>query len=212
VVVSLQMLAAPAPTQIRYVKNGGFHHDELALELDDVLAAFLGNCQPPKPATLALDALDRQLDKMSAQANASLWNDEALDHAEEWTIVRRLAKSALGYLDERALSPAELEPRTRRRILLTERDSFVYVLVLRHTVEVGNGWGKAPSPLRGFYVLDRVVDAVEDPDFNSAALDDLATGTPMTRELINSLSTYGRPGQFTSGTAGDSLRWARFAS
>ena len=188
VVASLQMLAAPAPTQIEYIKNGGFHHDELALELDDVRAAFLGNCQPPKPATLALGALDRQLDKMSGQANTSLWTDGALDHAEEWTIVRRLAKSALGYLDERTLSPAELEPRTRRRISLTERDSFVYVLVLRHTVEVGNGWGKAPSPLRGFYVLDRVVDAVEHPDFNSTTLDDLAIGTPMTRELINSLS------------------------
>ncbi len=125
---------------------------------------------------------------MSGQANASLWTDEALDQAEEWTIVRRLAKSALGYLDERTLSPAELEPRTRRRILLTQRDSLVYALVLRHTVEVGNGWGTTPSPLRGFHVLDRVVDGVEDPDFNETALDDLASGTPLTRELMNSLS------------------------
>jgi hypothetical protein len=64
----------------------------------------------------------------------------------------------------------------------------VYVLVLRHTVEVGNGWGKAPSPLHRFYVLDRVVDGVEDHDFNFTALDDLAIGTPLTSEVMKSLS------------------------
>ncbi len=188
VVESLQMLAAPASTQIEYSKNGGIHHDELALELDDVRAAFLGNCEPLKPASLALGALDRQLDKMSGQAKASLWTDEALNQAQEWRIVRRLAKAALGYLDERVLSQVELEPRTRRRILLTPRDSQVYRLVLRHTVEVGNGWGKTPSPLRGFSVLDRVIHGVEDPDFNSTALQDLASGTPMTSELVKALS------------------------
>jgi hypothetical protein len=45
VIESLQMLGAPASTQIEYVRNSGFHHDELALELDAVLDAFLGNCQ-----------------------------------------------------------------------------------------------------------------------------------------------------------------------
>jgi hypothetical protein len=71
---------------------------------------------------------------------------------------------------------------------MTPRDSEVYGLVLQHTVEVGNGWGKTPSPLRGFYVLDRVIEGVEDPDFNSTALDDLAIGTPLTSEVMNSLS------------------------
>jgi hypothetical protein len=71
---------------------------------------------------------------------------------------------------------------------VTPRDSQVYGLVLQHTVEVGNGWGKTPSPLRGFYVLDRVIEGVEDPDFNSTALDDLAIGTPLTSEVMNSLS------------------------
>ncbi len=41
-------------------------------------------------------AVDAKLDKMSGSENASLWTDEAVRTHEEWSIVRRLAREALG--------------------------------------------------------------------------------------------------------------------
>jgi hypothetical protein len=189
VVESLQLLAASPTEQIEYVRSGGFHHDELALELDDVLGAFLGNCEPSKSAGPALGALDRQLHKMSGTSNARLWTDQALIEGEEWITVRRLATRSLTELHEAPSSPADPLHRGTRPAITTSRDEAVYGLVLRHMVEVGHGWGREPSPLQGFYVLNRVIDDVEDPSFNHETFEDAHSGLPFSHELMQFLAT-----------------------
>jgi hypothetical protein len=189
VVESLQMLAAAPSTQIAYVRNNGFHQDELALELDGVLEAFLGNCPPSKGASFALRALDRQLDKMSGERNAALWTDRALRDAEEWMTVRRLATRSLQELHEGLASPTELFTRTRRDQTSKPSDEAAYGLVLRHIIEGGHGWGKQPSPLRGLYVLNRTISwGVDDPEFDIRAFEDAEIGIPFSREVMRSLA------------------------
>lgn len=187
VVQSLARLSAPAAAQIEYLRIGRFHHDELALELDDVLEPYLANCQHSKTTGLALRALDHQLDKMSGATNAELWTDEALSDAEEWAAVRRFAARSLAELQEEASTVHELAAGTFDQAPSTSKESAIYGLVLRHTVKVGHGWGKEPSPLKGFYVLDRVINGVEDPAFDERALDDPEAGHPLGRDLIYSL-------------------------
>jgi hypothetical protein len=66
-------------------------------------------------------------------------------------------------------------------------DLAVHGLVLRHTIETGHGWGKSATPLHGFYVLDRIVPGVEDPDSNPDRFDDEGVGAPISRDVKDSL-------------------------
>ena len=142
-----------------------------------------------KAASLALGALNRQLDKMSGQHNLRLWTAEALMSAEEWSTVRRWATKSLTELSEIPLSPSELLRRPRTFVLPTSRDAAAYGLVLRHTVEVGHGWGKQPSPLRGFYVLNRAIPDVEDPSLDQEVFENQGIGTPFNTELKQLLAS-----------------------
>jgi hypothetical protein len=66
-------------------------------------------------------------------------------------------------------------------------DLAILGLVLRHTIESGHGWGKSATPLHGFYVLDRIVPGIEDPDFNPDQLDDESVGAPISIDVKDSL-------------------------
>jgi len=183
----LKLLAAPPPTQIAHIKEGRLHHDELALEFDDVAGAFSSNCGATKVQQLTLRALYQQLDRISGPDQSTLWMDRGLTSSVEWSVVRGLARHCLFQLGVRP--PTDLSDSTTAisSIALTDPATPIYRLVLRHTVEVGNGWGSSPSPLRGFFVLDRVVAGIEDPSFNPAALDDQGLGQRLSDELMGDL-------------------------
>jgi hypothetical protein len=185
-VKALNLLAASSPTQIAYIKEGSLHHDELALEFDDVAGAFTSNCEATKVQQLTLRALDQQLDRISGPDHSTLWTDRGLTNSVEWSVVRGLAGHCLFQLGEQ---PPDLSDPTSAipSIALTDPATPIYRLVLRHTVEVGNGWGSSPSPLRGFFVLDRAVAGIEDPSFNPAALDDRGLGLRFSDELMEDL-------------------------
>jgi hypothetical protein len=185
-VKALNLLAASSPTQIAYIKEGSLHHDELALEFDDVAGAFTSNCGATNVQQLTLRALDQQLDSISGPDQSTLWTDRGLTTAVEWSVVRGLAGHCLFQLGEQ---PADLSDHAGAipSVALTDPATPIYRLVLRHTVEVGNGWGSSPSPLRGFFVLDRAVAGIEDPSFNPAALDDRGLGLRFSDELMGAL-------------------------
>lgn len=97
---AVQRLAAEPEVQNGYIAAHHLHHDELALELDDVRDATIWMCELSRDQTSALNALDAQLLRMSGHENAHLWTDEGVAEAPEWQIVRRLAKEALRLLNE----------------------------------------------------------------------------------------------------------------
>lgn len=69
--------------------------DELALELDDVAGA--SEVWAPLVLRVRVRVLDCQLDEMSGQEHAELWEGDAL-HGPEWAEVRALAADALAVL------------------------------------------------------------------------------------------------------------------
>ena len=91
---ALKNLAADAEAQEHYLRQLGSWPslDELALELDD--AARASQAEAPPTLRERVLAVDRKLDEMSGEANASLWEPAAL-HRSEWAEVRRLATEAL---------------------------------------------------------------------------------------------------------------------
>jgi hypothetical protein len=70
--------------------------DELALEFDDVAGASESWASPGLRDRVRL--LSMKLSEMSGEANARLWQSEAL-HTAEWTEVRALAAQALGVMN-----------------------------------------------------------------------------------------------------------------
>jgi hypothetical protein len=74
-------------------------HAEL-LEFDDLFAVHRACPDSLGPAGPALADLDRALDRMSGEANAHSWTDQALKPATEWHEVRALATLALALLPE----------------------------------------------------------------------------------------------------------------
>ena len=89
---SVARLAADAPAQRRYLERLGVapSADELALEIDDVLASVVDAL--PEATQRLLRQLDAMLDALSAQ---DLWTTDALVTRPEWADVRRLAQSVL---------------------------------------------------------------------------------------------------------------------
>jgi hypothetical protein len=91
---ALTNLAADGEAQERYLRQLGSWPllDELALELDDVARA--SEAWAPPTLQDRVRTLDRKLDEMSGEENASLWKPDAL-HGPEWAEVRKLAREAL---------------------------------------------------------------------------------------------------------------------
>ena len=93
-------LASAADTQIEYLHGLGMHDlcDELALEFDDLFFVHRASPDSLGGADGALSDLDRALKRMSGEANAHLWTEQALRSAPQWREVRALAARALAAL------------------------------------------------------------------------------------------------------------------
>lgn len=94
---AVNRLADTAENQIAWMKKKRLPADELALEFSDwaVLVPQLviaGHLAPD--ANTAIEALDQQLIRISGEANAALWDDQALQESPEWAKVRELARAA----------------------------------------------------------------------------------------------------------------------
>jgi hypothetical protein len=98
---SLQLLAEPVEDQIRWLSANRVHHDELALDLNDV-SMLVPQLEAERYLTRehvgAVTAVDEQLEAMSGRGNAPLWTDEALRKTVEWGLVRGPAAAALSLL------------------------------------------------------------------------------------------------------------------
>jgi hypothetical protein len=96
---ALGRLAADPETQAHYLRRLGSWPslDELALELDDVAAASESWANPALRDHVRL--LSMKLDEMSGEANARLWQSEAL-HTAQWADVRALASQALEVMNQ----------------------------------------------------------------------------------------------------------------
>lgn len=95
---TLERLAADPADQLAYLRGLGSPEsaDELALELDDVLPALLGEPDALTPAQRAsLQRLDAQLVAMSGAERAEVWTAKALSERPEWDVVRACARDAL---------------------------------------------------------------------------------------------------------------------
>jgi len=68
--------------------------DEIALDLNDVLPAVVGNFGDGLTSAQlnALAELDQQLSEMSGEDNARLWTETAVREFPEWEQVRQLAR------------------------------------------------------------------------------------------------------------------------
>jgi hypothetical protein len=94
-------IAEPAVDQIAYLTDLGVAPlaDELALELDDVLGVALADQDLLEtPQREALTRLDDTLKRMSGAENSELWTTTALEHADEWSELRDVARDALEQL------------------------------------------------------------------------------------------------------------------
>jgi hypothetical protein len=96
---ALERLAAEPETQVRYLQRLGSwpNLDELALELDDVAAASESWASPVLRDHVRL--LSMKLDEMSGEANARLWQSEAI-RTGQWGDVRDLASEALEIMNK----------------------------------------------------------------------------------------------------------------
>ena len=95
---ALEHLAAEPGDQVRYLRQLGTGPslDELALGLDDVAEA--SESWASSDVRDCVRVLATRLDEMSGEANAHLWDPEALD-SPEWAVVRTLAVDALAALN-----------------------------------------------------------------------------------------------------------------
>lgn len=109
---SIQALAAPAGKQIQLFPKFVCVADELAIDFEEALRA-VSKVEPSgadkeeedEVSQLAqelsfmqreaIDAVDKQLEKMSGPEHAEMWTDDALYNSIEWARVRHLAALAL---------------------------------------------------------------------------------------------------------------------
>jgi len=100
---AVEMLAAPAARQDRYIADQQVCIDELALDLDAVAPCRDGMLQRGELNSAqhaAIGRLDAYLESISGAHNAHLWTPEALYNSTEWRHVRELANLCLKLLAE----------------------------------------------------------------------------------------------------------------
>ena len=93
-------LALPANEQLAILEAAGDSRaiDELALDYNDncwVISGEDSRNELTQDELSALRSLDRQLDRMSGEANSGNWTIEALRSFDCWKDVRKLAATAL---------------------------------------------------------------------------------------------------------------------
>ena len=97
---ALKALAAPGSQALASVPDGTVKAEELALDYENFVHAFVGNfrkeiSQSQRDALLAVDAM---LQGMSGQEHAELWTEEAVVSHPKWESIRVLAREALAAL------------------------------------------------------------------------------------------------------------------
>ena len=97
---ALRALAAPGPEALASVPDRTVKADELALDYDNFVQAFLGNCSneissAQREGLLAVDAM---LETMSGPDKAELWTEDAVVNHAAWRAVRAVARHALATL------------------------------------------------------------------------------------------------------------------
>ena len=97
---ALKALASPGSQALASVSDGTVKADELALDYDNFMHAYLGNfrdeiSQSQRDALLAIDAM---LQGISGRENAELWTEEAVVNHPKSESVRGLARNALAAL------------------------------------------------------------------------------------------------------------------
>jgi hypothetical protein len=100
----LELLAAPGERALAKLPDGCAKADELALDFDHFYRAYVGNFgdELSAEARAALRTIDETLGRMSEQADAELWTDEAVVTHPAWAEVRRHATRALALFGEAA--------------------------------------------------------------------------------------------------------------
>jgi hypothetical protein len=93
---ALRALAASADMQIQRLSDR-VGAQEFVLAFDDayMLARDCRQLTWTRAQLEALDEIDRELSRITAQANSALWTEDALRDAPEWQHVRVLAERAL---------------------------------------------------------------------------------------------------------------------
>ncbi len=97
----IEMLAAPADRQDKYIADQQVCIDELALDLDAVAPCRDGMLQRGELNAAqhqAVGRVDADLHSISGKQNAYLWTPEALYNSPEWRHVRELANECLDLL------------------------------------------------------------------------------------------------------------------
>lgn len=110
----LQLLAQPAALQAQYVLDRGFHPDELALELLDLVLLAPGKVAAGEISVAECECvirLSRAFDQFGGEHNAELWTIEALGTANVWAGIRVLAADCLRVFDQ----ASGIEPGQRPR-------------------------------------------------------------------------------------------------
>ncbi len=97
---SLRAMAGPGSEALASLPDWTVKADELALDFDNFVHAYLGNFGDEvspyqRDALLAVDAL---LDGMSGEEHAELWTEHAVVNHPKWEAVRALAQDALASL------------------------------------------------------------------------------------------------------------------
>ncbi|MCB9892123.1 MAG: hypothetical protein H6833_10785 [Planctomycetes bacterium] len=97
---SLRLLAADGPEALACLPDGCLKADELALDYDNFLHAYLGNVGDVVSSAqrAALLRVDELLTAMSGSHRAHLWTDDAVRRDARWAAVRAAAREALGTL------------------------------------------------------------------------------------------------------------------
>lgn len=107
----IELIAAPAADQERWLIDHKYPADEMALQLDDSILTFLPRLRHEglMPARLdaALRALDAHFESFSGSSNAVRWTEEALYHDPAWAQARQLARPILDLIDSAAGSPPD---------------------------------------------------------------------------------------------------------
>lgn len=106
---TLQLLAARGEDQVAHFPPFVCVADELALDFDHWSRSVRNFWELSDEHAACLASLNDYLDRMSGEANISLWTDEALRNDPHWEQVRHLARVALAAFRQRI----ELPPPSR---------------------------------------------------------------------------------------------------
>ncbi len=93
--MSLQLLAAPAQTQLAYFPDFVCKADEIALDYDLWFVRAFDQALVPAEQIIPLAALNDYLGRLSRKGDTDFWTEEALTHDAQWDQVRAMAKTGL---------------------------------------------------------------------------------------------------------------------